>query len=80
MKEVTTKGVCAKTIRFELDEDKIKKVEFIGGCAGNASGLSSLLVGCDVDDVIQRLEGITCGYRDTSCPDQLAQALKESMK
>ncbi len=80
MIEVETNGVCASKIRFEVEDEKIKSVEFVGGCAGNASGLSSLLVGYEVDEVINRLNGITCGYRKTSCPDQLAKALKDSLK
>jgi len=72
-------GVCSREINFEIEENTgiINKVQFIGGCAGNASGLSSLLIGMKVDEVITRLEGIKCGFRPTSCPDQLAKALKE---
>ena len=72
-------GVCSREIKFDIDETSgvINKVEFIGGCAGNASGLSSLLIGMKVDEVITRLDGIQCGFRPTSCPDQLAKALKE---
>ncbi len=75
-------GVCSREINFEIDEATgvINNVEFIGGCAGNASGLSSLLVGMKVDEVINRLDGIHCGFRPTSCPDQLARALKEWRK
>ena len=72
-------GVCSREINFDINEETgvINHVTFVGGCAGNASGLSSLLVGMKVDDVIKRLEGIPCGFRSTSCPDQLAKALKE---
>jgi len=72
-------GVCSREINFEIEENTgiINNVEFIGGCAGNASGLSSLLIGMKVDEVITKLEGIKCGFRPTSCPDQLAKALKE---
>ncbi len=80
MIEVETKGVCAKKIIFDVEDDKIKSVKFIGGCAGNAGGLSSLLVGYEVKNAVERLDGITCGHRSTSCPDQLAQALKTSLK
>ncbi|MBH1941028.1 TIGR03905 family TSCPD domain-containing protein [Mobilitalea sibirica] len=73
-----TKGVCSSEINFEIDENSntIKSVQFKNGCAGNASGLSKLLVGMPVDDVIKKLEGTTCGFKSTSCPDQLAIALK----
>lgn len=74
-----TSGVCSSEINFEIDEDNktIKSVSFKNGCAGNASGLSKLLVGMQVEDVIERLEGTTCGFKSTSCPDQLAKALKK---
>lgn len=72
-----TKGVCSREIEIELEGRYISRIEFIGGCPGNAEGLSSLLVGMDVEDVIDRLEGIQCGNKVTSCPDQLATALWE---
>ncbi len=74
-----TSGVCSREIKFEIDvnTNTINKVQFNGGCSGNTSGLSRLLEGMKVDDVIKKLEGVTCGYRSTSCPDQLAKALKE---
>lgn len=72
----TTKGVCSRSIELELDGDIIKNVEFIGGCNGNTKGISSLVRGMSVDEAISRMEGITCGGKSTSCPDQLAQALK----
>lgn len=71
-----TKGVCSRAIKLELDGDIIKKVEFDGGCNGNTKGISSLVQGMSVDEAISRMEGITCGGKSTSCPDQLAQALK----
>ena len=70
------KGVCSQLIRVELDGDTIENVEFVGGCNGNTQGISSLVRGMKVDEAIARMEGITCGYKSTSCPDQLAQALK----
>lgn len=70
------RGVCSQLIRVELDGDTIKNVEFVGGCNGNTQGISSLVRGMKVDDAIARMEGITCGNKATSCPDQLAQALK----
>lgn len=75
-----TKGVCASQIDFEIENDVIKNVIFKGGCAGNASGLSKLVEGMKVEEVILRLEGTTCGKNTTSCPDQLAKALKEWRK
>ena len=75
-----TKGVCAKEINFDIENDKVKNVIFTGGCDGNHKGLCSLVEGMSVDDVITRLEGINCGMRSSSCPDQLAQALKEYKK
>lgn len=72
----TTKGVCSKNIEFEIENGHIKYVKFIGGCNGNTTGISSLVKGMEVNEVIKRLEGINCGGRGTSCPDQLAKALK----
>lgn len=71
------KGVCSSQIQFEVENDIIKSVKFIGGCSGNTQGVSRLVEGMKVDDVIARLEGIKCGFRPTSCPDQLATALKQ---
>ena len=74
-----TSGVCSREINFEIDEktDTITALSFKGGCNGNASGISKLVVGMKVDEVICKLEGVTCDFRSTSCPDQLARALKE---
>lgn len=71
-----TSRTCAQAIQFELDGDVIKSVQFIGGCQGNTTGISKLVQGMKVDDVIQRLKGTDCGGRGTSCPDQLAKALE----
>lgn len=73
-----TKGTCSQAIKVETDNGVITSVQFVGGCDGNTKGLSQLVVGMNVDDVISRLEGTTCGKRNTSCPDQLAQALKQA--
>lgn len=73
-----TKGTCSREIIFEIEDGKILNVEFIGGCNGNLKGISSLVKGMDIDEVITRLEGTTCGMKSTSCPDQLATALKEA--
>ena len=77
MKNFKTSGVCAKEINFSIDSGVIKKVSFMGGCNGNLKGMGLLLEGMKVEDVISKLEGTKCGHRDTSCPDQLAKALKE---
>jgi len=71
-----TRGVCSQEINFEVEDNKLVKVQFVGGCSGNTQGVSRLVEGMDVDEAIKRLEGIQCGFRPTSCPDQLAQALK----
>ena len=73
----TTSRTCSKAIEFEVENNKIVSCQFIGGCQGNTQGLAKMVVGCDVDDVISKLEGINCGGRGTSCPDQLAKALKK---
>jgi len=73
----TPKGICAVDIDFEVEDGKIKNVKFTGGCDGNHKGLNALIKGMDIDEAIERLSGITCGPRPTSCPDQLAQALKD---
>lgn len=76
----TTKGVCSSEIVIEIEGDILKKVNIIGGCAGNTKGICALVEGMHVDDVIKKLKGIPCGYRGTSCPDQLARALEEIKK
>ncbi len=73
-----TKGTCSREITFELENGKVKNVQFFGGCNGNLKGIGSLVEGMDVDEVIARIDGITCGMKSTSCPDQLAQALKQA--
>lgn len=71
-----TKGTCAREINFEIEGNTIKAVEFVGGCAGNTQGVAKLIQGMDVNEAINRLQGIQCGTKGTSCPDQLASALK----
>ena len=70
------RGVCSRKITIELKDDVIESVKVVGGCSGNLQGLSSLLRGMRREDAIQRLEGIRCGMKPTSCPDQIAKALK----
>ena len=76
--EYKTNGVCSRTIFFEVEDNKVKNVQFVGGCNGNLKGIAALVEGMDIDDVIARVEGTTCGMKSTSCPDQLAQALKSA--
>ena len=71
-----TSGVCSKKIDFEITDGKLHNVSFTGGCHGNLQGIGKLVEGMEVDEVISRLEGIRCGFKNTSCPDQLAKALK----
>ena len=77
--EYKTKGTCSQRILFEIEDNKLKNVQYIGGCNGNLKGIGSLVEGMDIDEVITRLEGTTCGMKNTSCPDQLATALKEAL-
>ncbi len=75
--EYAPKGVCSKSIELEMDGDKIKNVRFYGGCNGNLKGIASLVQGMTAQQVIDRCEGIQCGTKGTSCPDQLARALEK---
>lgn len=75
--EYTTKGTCSRSIFFEVEDGKVRNVQFQGGCNGNLKGIGALVEGMDIDEVISRVEGIRCGMKSTSCPDQLAKALKE---
>ena len=71
----TPEGVCSRKMEIEVEDDIITAVKISGGCAGNTQGVSKLLIGMKVDDAIERLSGIRCGFKSTSCPDQLSQAL-----
>ncbi len=71
-----TKGVCSNEMRFEIEDNIVKNLTVIGGCNGNLQGMSALVDGMDVDEVIRRLKGIRCGMKDTSCPDQFSRALE----
>lgn len=77
--EYKTKGTCSQRILFDIEEGKVKNVQFLGGCNGNLKGIGALVEGMDAQEVISRVEGIKCGMKATSCPDQLAQALKEAL-
>ncbi len=72
-----TKGVCSRNIIVDVEEGIVKKVKFVGGCAGNTQGVAKLVEGMKVEDVIEKLQNIKCGFKDTSCPAQLAEALKQ---
>ncbi len=72
-----TKGTCSTSIDLEVENGIIKFVQFVGGCNGNLKGISSLVTGMSVDDAISKLKGIRCGFKTTSCPDQLANALEQ---
>lgn len=71
-------GVCSQAIDIEVEDGIVKSVRFQGGCNGNTQGIAALVQGMPAEEVIQRLEGIRCGFKDTSCPDQLAKALKST--
>lgn len=74
-----THGTCSNSILFEIDDNKVHNVQFVGGCSGNTQGVARLIEGMDVNEAISRIEGIQCGPRPTSCPDQLACALKKAL-
>ena len=74
-----TKGTCSQVISFDLEDGKVSNVEFIGGCNGNLQGISKLCDGMDANELIEKLSGIRCGFKNTSCPDQLAKAIKENL-
>ena len=78
--EYKTKGTCSSRILFDIEDGKLKNVEYIGGCSGNLQGIGRLVEGMPVDEVIARLRGIRCGYKPTSCPGQLATALEQATK
>lgn len=71
------KGVCSSQIKIDVENDIIKNVAFVGGCNGNTQGVARLCIGRNIDEVIELLSGIKCGFKSTSCPDQLAEALRE---
>lgn len=80
MFEYKTKGVCSRKIKYEIKDGVLHNVVFTDGCDGNLQGLSRLLEGMTAEEAIKRLKGISCGKKDTSCPDQLARALEEAIK
>ncbi len=74
-----TKGTCSGKIDFEIEDGIVKNVKFTGGCHGNLQGISALIEGMRAEEIISKCEGIRCGFKNTSCPDQLARALKEAI-
>lgn len=78
--EHKNKGTCSHVIRFEMEDNIIKNVQFLGGCHGNLQGIGRLVEGMHADEVIERLQGVRCGMKDTSCPDQLAKAIISAKK
>lgn len=72
-----TSGVCSQLIEFDVVDDKVTNVKFVGGCSGNTQGVAALIEGMDINEAIKRMEGIKCGFKPTSCPDQLSKALKQ---
>ncbi len=75
-----TRGVCARGITFDIEDNIVKNIKFSGGCSGNTQGVAKLAEGMTTDEIISRLSGIKCGFKGTSCPDQLAKAVAEAAK
>ena len=73
-----TRGTCSSQITFDIDGDIVSNVKFYGGCNGNLKGIANLVEGMKVEDITQKLSGVTCGFKSTSCPDQLARAIEEA--
>lgn len=78
--EAKCKGTCARAVSFEIEEGKVKNVEFYGGCHGNQQGIASLAEGLDAKILVEKLDGINCGGKGTSCPDQLAKAVAQAIE
>ena len=76
----TPKGVCSKEMIFNIEDNIVKDLKVVGGCNGNLKGISSLIIGMDIDTIINKLKGIKCNFKDTSCPDQIAVALTNFKK
>ncbi|MBR5524938.1 MAG: TIGR03905 family TSCPD domain-containing protein [Clostridia bacterium] len=74
-----TRGVCSRNITFDIVDGKVVNVHFDGGCNGNTQGIARLVEGMPAEEAVRRMEGITCGFKGTSCPDQLAQAIKQAL-
>lgn len=78
--EYRTRGVCSAKITFDLNDGIVSNVRFMGGCNGNLKGISQLVDGMKAEDIIKKIKGTKCGFKNTSCPDQLAAALEEALK
>ena len=75
-----TQGTCSREIEFDIEDNKVYNVKFVGGCNGNLQGIAALVEGQDINTVIDKIKGIKCGFKTSSCPDQLAKALEEASK
>lgn len=75
-----TRGVCARSVTFDLEDGTVRNVRFEGGCSGNTQGVAALVEGMSAEEAVRRLAGIRCGFKSTSCPDQLAQALQKTLQ
>ena len=73
-------GVCARGLSFDIEDNLVKNIEFTGGCSGNTKGVAALAEGMDTNELIERLNGIRCGFKSTSCPDQLAKAVAKALE
>lgn len=74
-----TSGVCARSLSFDIEDGIVKNVKFVGGCSGNTQGVAKLAEGMKAEELVERLSGIRCGFKSTSCPDQLAKAIKATL-
>ena len=74
-----TRGTCSRAISFDIEDGKLRNVQFVDGCNGNLQGIGRLVEGMDAKECVSRLKGIRCGYKDTSCPDQLARAIEKAL-
>ena len=77
--EYKTSGTCSRMIHIDIEDGVVTVCSFVGGCAGNTKGVASLVIGMKCEDVIEKLKGIKCGFKPTSCPDQLAKAVEEAI-
>ncbi len=77
--EYKTSGTCSKMVILDIEDDVVTDCKFVGGCAGNTLGVASLVIGMKTEDVVERLKGIKCGFKPTSCPDQLAKAIEAAI-
>ena len=80
MYQFANRGTCSRGVRFDIIDGKVRNVEFDGGCSGNTQGVARLVEGMDAQEAIARIKGIRCGYKETSCPDQLARALEKALQ